>query len=761
MKDGDFIRTKNATDSVLWQVVGTNKFKAIGVFYKSTEPVNTATNDYTSAIWQNPSISVVAGETVDFTYQNNRWVNDNLNLENYGAKKDANSRAALLQNISLSKVINVKSGNYLIESEVLINKDSLHFKGEQGATFKFNTSSQQRMFRLESKGVVFENIIFDGNDKEVLYSLVYAHNNATVKFVNCKWINVKGVHANGFNNTTNVQYGFQMSTEGAEVDIENSEFKNITNTNLVNIEGVGFCGGIATIFDNFIEPAVQLKSAVLNVSNTKFSNIQTIMNTGLSVADNIKYDDADGIRFYSEKLFTVNSFISDCTFENISKRAVKNSDVKGVTISNIKISHYNMPYPMVNPVKIASRMTINNLDFKSDQPCEILIQIHTSSDIAVTNVTANKVKYGIVFTPLTANDTIRNIYFDNIKMDTVLINGTISSTVHARVDNIKFNALFINGIGATTIGFAPPVQSDNKEFYTLTNSFFKNSAVKISGNGNVDNINILIDNPLFKPTLNGVLESNTVSVSDVKMKVESIDLTFKTASNFLMYFYGTQTTVKDITLTVADAVAVSSYEAALNGSYSSYENITYNGIGKMMFGWFSNANPIKKTIFTNVVRRTINQLPTINFLEAYLIDSCRMNSIIDYSPKNNGYVIYLENNANNNRLNKVVGLMSSPINNAGTNNIDEGSILISALPKGVATTILGTTQTVTLDIAPAIGTDASRFEVVLEVAGNRQVQFPISLDATTGYTLSFSGTTVTVVFVNSVAASGKIYVNQH
>ncbi|MBS0366264.1 MAG: hypothetical protein JSR67_10630 [Proteobacteria bacterium] len=275
----------------------------------------------------------------------------------------------------------------------------------RGGSFKFDGPANDRLLDITASGVCFLGVKFDGNGKQVNACLLYvASNAADPKFVRCGFTNIKGTHSGGVvSDHSNAQYAVMISPYGVEgFNFDSCEFTEIYNDNsglsgVTPSVGYGFAGGVFFLTDDFASPvARQTVVTSGQFRSCVFRNIRTLLSPGLSYANSIDYQDADGIRFYGDLqgATTLNVTVRDCHFQDCAKRAVKVALAKGVTVSGVTvIATEALPYPMVTAVKVdGDNCQVHGLRVFSpaNAPIRMIIQTHDCKDIRINDVFADR-----------------------------------------------------------------------------------------------------------------------------------------------------------------------------------------------------------------------------------------------------------------------------------------------------------------------------------------------------------------------------------
>lgn len=157
-----------ATDTTELTYIGGNKWRADIVKGSSTPSAmiisGTQTIDYSNAIWKNPNISVISGQTVDYTYQYDSWkpAKGKLVMEDFGLKTDTSTLTRALAYTGQAEVYFKKDEIYTVGSlykvpsgKILIGNNAT-LQQASGATIS------ARILDVEKSDVTIENLNFIG-----------------------------------------------------------------------------------------------------------------------------------------------------------------------------------------------------------------------------------------------------------------------------------------------------------------------------------------------------------------------------------------------------------------------------------------------------------------------------------------------------------------------------------------------------------------------------------------------------------------------
>lgn len=448
---------------------------------------------------------------------------DNLpfwNVLDSGAVGDGvhDDTAAITAAIALGRPVWFPSGTYLVSSLLTFNVANMTYWGD-GATLLYGFAqtgwaSTGHLMTLTASRLQFRGLTFSGNGRQVDTSLIYIGDNVVrPQFHNCRVTNIVGVHLAGqTNSSSNNQYGVQISPYGVrEFLFEGCEFDTISNRNnnvgVAHLSGLGFAGAMLIgIRDTMAEPTDPQPIPTDGVIHAcSFRDILTVLENGLSVADQTSYDDGDAIRFYGNIAGATQIWcnIEACHFTNISKRAVKGSVSNFCTVRDCTVEGSGGAYPMVTGMKLETGWTVEGCSFitTSAKPFQKVFQIHDVNNLRVSNIYASHCDQFLDIAPTATNITTANMRFTDIVCDYVTSAGINFSTQYASVTNAVFERIKFTASPAnhTMIGFISPTGASTDDNQVRVRGLeIVNGEVKCSGSGNiVEDVNVVLSDILF------------------------------------------------------------------------------------------------------------------------------------------------------------------------------------------------------------------------------------------------------------------------
>lgn len=271
----------------------------------------------------------------------------------------------------------------------------------EGGSIKFATTNQRIL--INSDDVAFRRTIFDAAGFKVNVCFFRIPTGYVRHlFDSCTIQNIVGI------TDSDNQYGIYADLDAAITTIRNCTFKNISNVS-DPAPVSGFCGGM-------LLAATSTGAKHFVVDSCLFDNIWTD-----NISGNINNSDADGLRVFGPAA-TVDSglHISNCTFVDIQKSAIKTSGVKGITVDNIKVYNNRSDISMIAGCRFqaADNSTISN------------IVLYGRMSIGLNVRAKNAIVKGVTFTPIdTARDTVAGGLIQLQSDDTYV-------TEHVWIDNV-------------------------------------------------------------------------------------------------------------------------------------------------------------------------------------------------------------------------------------------------------------------------------------------------------------------------------------
>lgn len=539
-----------------------------------------------------------------------------VDVRRFGVVGDgsADDSAAMAVAISTGQPLDLGSLTIRIVTQLTFNQANQRIYA-RGGGFKFDGAASQRLANVSAVGVEFYGVDFDGNAKQVKGALVYIETNAArPKFVKCRFRRVTGVHTGGTATTdSNNQYGLLISFYGvAGFEVDGCLFDDISNDNsgangVTPTVGRGFCGGVCFLTDDFVLPTTpQTIPTSGRIHGCLFNDIVTVMAGGLSVADQLEFNDADGIRFFGERdtaLIKLPVVVSDCVFYDCGKRAIKNSEAAGTTVRNITvIATSALAYPMACAVKVDGDNQIVdgvNIYATSGAPVRFAMQSHNCTYLRVSNVTVNFCDQLWDLAPTSTSYSSRGWRVSNVQGSSCTFYGIRNSTNCLNYIDVVFEgveAVAASGVHDFT-GFRVGAATDRVEV-TLQDSRIVNGDVKVNGYGwTFRNIYQEIDDASYTGSSSTIaaLESGITPQTTVTRdsKIENYELNFKAIPDayltvqrpYLFLIYGDRVKVKNLKVFTPDTLDTTRSHGAFGGGDDlQIVDFEYSGEGYITLG---------------------------------------------------------------------------------------------------------------------------------------------------------------------------------
>lgn len=398
-----------------------------------------------------------------------------------------------------ASIIDLAGKTYLLNNKLSFDQIGQTFRD---GTFIFNGNNTQRIGDITADDVTFINVTFDGNDKQPQSAAIWVNDNVQrPKFHSCTFKKLTG-RAWG-TNVLNGMYAVLISPYG----VLNFEFRDCLFQDLLKYNdgagmvppttafvGGGFVGGVCFLPEGLASgPTAQTVITQGTIEGCTFDNIQTIRAAGLTVSDQIEFNDADAIRTYGDantpELFV---HVSDCIFKRVSKRCFK-FRASGSTAYDNECYATDLPYPMVSPIDLTNNSKVVNLKVFASAALPVSNGVtwtpgpNYNREALVEGLYVSHATNGLVFFSDGAGSVLRNLTLRNCFFNQVYSSGISSAAPVATdyenivIENVQVFGGTNNTIGMQTFGGT----SSESSGLTLRNSFFSNCNISLAG---VDNI---------------------------------------------------------------------------------------------------------------------------------------------------------------------------------------------------------------------------------------------------------------------------------
>lgn len=525
---------------------------------------------------------------------------DFVSVKDFGAVGDGvtDDTVAIQAAIDTGLNLHFPSGNYIAKN-LSFSSSNASYIFASGSKLVFNGTTTDHLYTVSGDNVTFVDPVFDGNGVQPSLSLGYI-TTGTDRFVlrGGRTQNIVGTVSGS--NLVNQCYGLGISPDTVtNFLIDGHEFKNIskdnTGTFFPQTEGIGFCGGIVLILPTGTDPVAPYSGKSSGqITNCVFDNIQTIRAAGLSSNNQIKYDDGDGIRFYGNETYTPDCdiVISDCTFRDCSKRAIKIA-IRGVKIYDIDIiSTGAVPYQMATLVKLHNDNMLRGVTAKMGSAArEVRFGIQTTlSNAANEYAEAHyvKVDYASVLAEVIGQGSasLDNIVFKNFSCPNVSLRCVNESAGGATTCNTRIENFNVKGRG-TVAAFL--VGSTNG--FVIREIRAENMTLKVpAGSFYIDEVDVVISDASFTGPV-GVAPLEISGGDNWTIGRMSLDVTALGAGVFLnsttyvaLIYAGSNAKIREFYLKTADAAAITSSHIRFYGSDMTIGRVIYEGPSSVDIG---------------------------------------------------------------------------------------------------------------------------------------------------------------------------------
>lgn len=520
----------------------------------------------------------------------------------FGAIGDgsADDSLGMARALATGKCIDLAGKTYRITSKVTASVANTVVKN---GTLLFDGPNTTRLIDIAADDVRFRHVVFDGGDKQPSGALGYIKPNVKrPRFYACTVQNITG-RAKG-TNALNQMYGFLISPYGV-VDFGFFEciFRNIKKYNDGVVGGPatvggGFCGGLFIGMDEDFalptaaQPVITSGKAVDCVAD----DIQTIRATGLSRPDQINFDDADAIRFYGDPngASELDVEIVNLTCRKVSKRGVKVSIVKGVTINGLFVDGRGLPYAPVCVAKLESGTTARRLIGVSGSSGNAFyqgVELNGGKEVLLDGLDVDFCYSG--WQHDCVNDTtISNVVAKNLNLRAVLSEG-YRRYYHAEITTTSGLVLEdskIVCVGNTAVGILSEAALDGSGGLKVRNVEVVNGEVNIQGYGaDVDDLRVKITSSTYA----GYSPGNALvrigpgvgtpgcNVKNLDVDASGINTGYLSATRqWLVLLYSDKMKASDLSLKVPEGLGTTYPHFDIVGNDLTINGLTYDGPGR-------------------------------------------------------------------------------------------------------------------------------------------------------------------------------------
>jgi len=487
----------------------------------------------------------------------------------------------------------------------------------------------------------FDNVIFDGNELQVLGGLTAILDNAKFTGLNCTWTRVKGILTGGPATLRNNQSGLIIEPTGANVYLRGCSFENIRNDNSGTYAtptiGYGFCSGILFCSENIVTTGDNTANPTELVAHkTSFKNIQTILAAGLTTDQQFQFNDADGIRAIGNTdKTTINAIFHDSRFEDVSKRAIKVASVRGMRFKGVRIYDRTLTYSMVSAVRPPFEGVVEDVKIFSvgARPVRIVLEIKDTDGLTIRNVWSNRCDGAIQYLPEASG--MHNLLIEDFTCELALVEGVTISLLPAAVSNQQFRNIDINCLSNGTLGFEIPSVGNEVDAIVDGLKITNGDIVLKYGSLDARNVTCVIDNPLYESrstpaspmqlgNANGVLTS---TYHNINVNIKDAVSGYATAARAgFLSIDGSNIEASKITISVKDTLDRVHPHFVVVGDDINLDGLIYDGIG------YGNISPIasERISVTNSTRKR-GIATTARFFEVSNGADCVINNTYDYA----------------------------------------------------------------------------------------------------------------------------------
>ncbi len=523
-------------------------------------------------------------------------------------------------------IIDLAGKSYLLNNKLLFDQIGQTFRD---GTFIFDGDNTQRIGDVTADDVTFINVTFDGNNKQPRSAAVWINDDVQrPKFHSCTFKDLTG--RNWGTGVLNAMYAVLISPYG----VTNFEFRDCLFQNLIKYNdgintipvtpafvGGGFVGGVCFLPEN-LNPGVTAQTVITQgtIEGCTFDNIQTIRAAGLSVSDQIEFNDADAIRTYGDaNTPSLHVHVSDCIFKRVSKRCFKFRADGSVAYDN-ECYATDLPYPMVSPIDLTSNCRVVNLAIQASVALPVYNAVTWSvgpvvnREALIQGLFVSHCKNGVVFFSDPSNSdlenfVVRDCFFNQCYDAGVFQTAPIPTTMR----NIVIEDTQIYGATDNTLGISIAGSSNVFSGIKIDNVYLLNASVAIVGVDNdIRNLTLEVSSntfsaqsassPLFRLGVTGF--GGFQNVENLFINAWNLDPNFLSVTRQnLINIIGDNGTFKNVRIKVPQTLDVTYAHADTWGREMNFDGLQYDGAGRIHFG---TQQPLVRGTIQNAVRMSNN-----------------------------------------------------------------------------------------------------------------------------------------------------------
>jgi hypothetical protein len=524
------------------------------------------------------------------------------NLRGFGVVADGTTSDTVALQAAIASgtpIIDLAGKTYAIDTRLTFNQAGQLVRN---GTLLFIGTNAERLVDVTANNVTFQDVTFHGNEQQPYSTLVWVNTDVQrPRFLNCTFKKLTG-RAWG-SSPLNAMYALLISPYGVvNFEIKDCLFQDLIKYNdgintipvVPAFVGGGFVGGVCFLPEG-INPGAVPQTVVTQgvIEGCTFDNIQTIRASGLTVPDQIEFNDADAIRTYGDaNTPELRVHVADCVFKNVSKRCFK-FRASGSTAYNNECFAADLPYSMTSPIDLTSNTKIVNLKVYASAAKPVYNGITWTQgpdynrEALVEGLFVSHAENGMNFFSDPASGVIRNFTMRNCFFNQVYYSGVFSSApVATSYENIVIENTQFFGGADTTIGIQTfGGSSTGSAGMTLRNVYLSNCNLNCAGgNNNLSDVTVEVTSNTWvgpSSTTHLVRVGDPISpnqyVNNLVIKATNIVSTYPTVNRSMFILMGTGGTFRNITLRVPQGTDATFRHGDVHGGNLLVDGFIYDG----------------------------------------------------------------------------------------------------------------------------------------------------------------------------------------